>query len=234
MVQINKQDSKSIDFSIMPTLECNLRCEFCMYDCSPVKYQKIDLYDLENFLKTIPDDLINSYGLYGGEPSINILLYIKVINLLPKDKPKFIITNGSWTKDPGITWLFINFVLEYNLTCFISSTPQHKVYQDTSFLKKITKRSLWKMLKRRPSRFIIKEDDTKEKLLPMGRNKTKDWNCTKKCVWNESPTRFAVMPNGDIIFQSCDGVYPIVGNMNNHFNLKEYSKQIVRCQEENA
>ncbi|GAF76804.1 unnamed protein product, partial [marine sediment metagenome] len=68
-----------------------------------------------------------------------------------------------------------------------------------------------------------------KKLLPMGRNATEEWNCTRRCLRDKKPKRFAVMPNGNIIFQTCDGVYPIVGNIENPFNLEEYLEQIKRC-----
>lgn len=223
MVAINGQNQNGIDFSIMPSLECNLKCSFCMYNSSPENKQQIDLKKLVKFLNTIPNKIINSFGLYGGEPSINILLYGKVINLLPENILKFTITNGTWTKPYNDK--FPAFIKKYNLQCFISSTPEHKVFQDP-FIIKVASKSL--------EFYTIKDDDTQGTLLPMGRNKQGEWHCTKKCLRDKNPQRFAAKPNGDIIFQSCDGIFPVVGNINNPFNLEAYSKQITNCKETNG
>lgn len=222
MVRINGQNPKGVDFSIMPSLECNLKCGFCMYDCSPDQCQQIQLDLLKDFLETIPDNLINSYGLYGGEPSINLSLYEKVIELLPLEKPKFIITNGAWSKDIELTKLFIEFVEKYSLMCFVSFTSQHKAYQNSFFLRRLAERK-WN--------FEIKKDDTQRGLLPMGRNSQRNWTCTGKCNWSgfPTPTRLAVMPDGNIIFQTCDGVYPIVGNMKDPFDFKRYLEGAKWC-----
>lgn len=219
MVAINGKNQNGIDFSIMPTLECNLKCSFCMYDCSADSRLRIDLGKLWEFLRSIPTGLINSFGLYGGEPSINIPLYKRIIAMLPLDASLFIITNGVWSKPCDIH--FIEFVLDFNLKCFISSTPEHRMFQDTYILKSIL---------RNYDNFIIKDDDTQKRMLPMGRNKSSVWDCAKRCLTSNKPRRFAVMPNGDIIFQLCDGVYPVVGNIDNPFNLKKYLEQIIKCQ----
>ncbi len=221
MVMPDGKNQRGIDFSIMPTLECNLQCSFCMYDCSPFERMRIDLVKLERFLNSIPLERINSFGLYGGEPSINIPLYKKVIAMLPLDSDIFIITNGTWTKSLGID--FIEFVMEFNLQCFISSTLEHKAFQDAAVLKNVL---------RSYSNFTVKEDDTQKKMLPMGRNRTAKWECTKRCGDTEDKKllRFAVMPNGVVIFQSCDGAYPIVGGIDNPFSLKNYLNQVKCCQ----
>lgn len=224
MVEVYGQNSSGIDFSIMPSLECNLRCSFCMYDCCPERKQQIDLKALESFLSTIPLELINSYGLYGGEPSINLPLYTSIIALLPATASIFIITNGSWSKPKDKE--FVDFVMSFDLTCFISSTPEHKEHQDLEYLEAITK--LFR------KNFIIKGDDTQGRLLRMGRGAFIGLEelpyCTVKCVQGMCPKRLAVMPNGDVIFQSCDGVYPVVGNIESPFNLEEYSRQVQKCQ----
>ena len=220
MVTVNGKNRSGIDFSIMPTLECNLECSFCMYDCSSDTKLQIDFVKLEKFLPTIPEKAVNSWGLYGGEPSINIPLYERVLDLLPKEVPKFVITNGTWTKP--FDDQFSRFVSKYNLHCYISSTPEHLIFQDTYVLKVLESFD----------EYTIKHDDTKERMLPMGRNRTEKWDCTTKCLWNKKPLRFAVRPSGDIIFQSCDGIYPVVGNIDNPFNLSEYLKQVSKCPKE--
>ena len=51
----------------------------------------------------------------------------------------------------------------------------------------------------------------------MGRNYNSEWSCTQKCKrWNK-PRRYALVPNGEIIYQSCDGVYPKVGTYVDQF-----------------
>jgi len=223
MVMLKGKNPNGIDFSILPTLECNLKCSFCMYDCSSDNKEQIDLEKLEDFLLTIPAGVINAYGLYGGEPSINIPLYKRVVALLPVDAVLFTITNGSWTRH---TWQwvdFVHFVVNYSITCFISSTPEHTPFQDTYVLKNIL---------RAYNCFAIKEDDTLKPMLSMGRysGHEDDPYCTVKCVRLNGPERLAVMPNGDIIYQTCDGKFPVVGTIDEPFDLNKYSKRVQKCQ----
>lgn len=219
---VDGKNQNGIDFSIMPTLECNLKCSFCMYDCSADSKLQIDFRKLKRFLYSIPTGLVNSFGLYGGEPSINIPLYERVIALLPRLTPKFVITNGTWTKPYNDQ--FPAFVSKYGLQCFISSTPEHKMFQD-SYITRVISDSF--------GNYTIKDDDTQKRLSPMGRNATGKWSCTGRCLNNKKPRRFAAMPDGNIIFQSCDGVYPVVGCIDSPFNLKVYLKQITGCQTRN-
>ena len=83
--------SEMFDISFMPSLECNLFCSFCMYDASPWNTTWVDLAALREFIETIDFAQINSFGLYGGEPSISMALYDRVLSLLPKEIKKFVI-----------------------------------------------------------------------------------------------------------------------------------------------
>jgi organic radical activating enzyme len=221
MVQIAGHNSAGVDFSIMPTLECNLKCSFCMYNCSSDsrQQQQIDLSSLKIFLESIPIGLINSWGLYGGEPSINIPLYKEVIKLLPIDAPKFIITNGTWSEGAIDHRPLFSLVEKYNLHCFVSSTPEHKAHQNPHVISVVNTFD----------EFTIKEDDTKKNMLPMGRNKTENWGCNKRCKKDKRPLRFAAMPSGAVIFQTCDGVYPTVGWIDEPFNIEKYLRTIPNC-----
>jgi len=208
MVMIAGNNNDGIDFSFMPSLECDLQCPHCMYDAGYKNTENIDLKQLKKFIRTIPFNMINSFGFYGGEPSINIPLYKTVMKMLPTVVPKWTITNGTWTKYIEPRTDFMNFVDKFNLKVFISSTPYHTAAQDRRILS---------ILRNYRDNYIVKKDDTLNKLLPMGRNSKDVWECTQKCKTMAGPERYAVMPNGDVIFQSCDGVYPVVGDYTQTF-----------------
>ena len=80
-----------IDFSFMPSLECNLECPFCMYDAGYDKTERLDMEIASKYMIDIYWDEIRSVGLYGGEPSINIPLYEELIHYIPQYIPLFII-----------------------------------------------------------------------------------------------------------------------------------------------
>lgn len=65
----------------------------------------------------------------------------------------------------------------------------------------------------------LKEAD--KNLLPMGNLLGKaSVKCTVRCTNERSfPLRIAVEPSGNIIFQSCDGVYPSIGSISDPFPM---------------
>ncbi len=222
MVNINKKNNHLIDFSIMPTLKCNLSCSFCQYNCGPNQSKALNLWKTINFVRTINFNKINSIGFYGGEISIEKILYSYFIGLIPSGIEKFCITNGTWSDNYIKAATFVRFVKQYNLKTFISSTPEHKKFQNKDIIDRLVKRN---------DLFSIKDDDTKDRMLPMGRNFKEDWTCTKKCMnWNK-PHRYALMPDGNIIFQSCDGIYPYVGTYEEKFKevVSDVRKYDVPC-----
>jgi sulfatase maturation enzyme AslB (radical SAM superfamily) len=43
-----KLSNLKIDFSFIPSLECNIECPFCMYDAGP---KRLDILDIEKTIK---------------------------------------------------------------------------------------------------------------------------------------------------------------------------------------
>ncbi len=214
------------DFSIIPSYECNLKCWFCMYECSPTNLKALNYESTKKFTETIDWNKVSSFGFYGGEISINLLMYQQFINLIPENIPKFTITNGAWSTDNDQTYKFIDFVYKNKLRVKISSTPEHRAYQNIEVLRSIEKFSEGDL-------YIKLNDDTQSKLLSMGRLSHIPFECTRKCKnlsmpmnGNEKVCRMALEPSGDIILQSCDGRYPVVGSYKSTFDqiMKRYDK----------
>jgi len=220
MVDIFETQKKNmVDFSIIPSLRCNLRCSFCMYDATSDKKDTIDASRLLPFLSTINWNQIHGVGFYGGEISIDLPLYQYWMDQIPLEIPKFTITNGTWSASAFRTARFIEFCVSNDLQVFISSTPEHTRYQHQFNIQKALVHS----------RFHIKEDDTRDNLLPMGRNTQKNQKCTQKCRNFLGPIRLAAMPNGTIIWQRCDGIYPVVGTIDEPFDLQHYQEGVLLC-----
>lgn len=225
MVEIKKSNKLKFDFSIIPSLRCNLECPFCMYNSGPEVTAELDYIKTAEFLTTVDWEMINSWGFYGGEPSINLPLYQKFMNLIPKHIPKFIITNGTWTTDTQACLDFINFISDNGkLHIIVSGTPYHKEKQNYMVLEDFKKIS--------PESFTLKGDDT---IQPMGRASKSNWNCTNKCTSYNCATRVGLFPDGSIMFQNCDGVYPYVQHYTEDFSTLRLNvdKIIARCKENN-
>ena len=205
----------------MPSLQCDLSCAHCMYNSSPTNRASLDLEQTRRFAETIDWNVINACGFYGGEPGINLPMYGQFIELVPQDTPRFTITDGTWSRTEGRTSKFVEFALEYNLQVFVSSTQYHRPHQNLD--------RLIETCEAHPS-FVIKADDT---IIPMGRMARAEWTCGFKCMSFTGPARFALMPGGNIIFQSCDGVYPAVGTYQESFRtlLQTYEAVIAQCQQ---
>lgn len=224
-----------IDLSIIATYKCNLSCWFCMYSAGPEHEKFLDLEKLKGFFKTINWNQINSIGFYGGEISYVIPRWQLYIDLIPEKILRFCITNGTWSTSKSLTNDFISFVCKNNLWTKISSTKEHKKYQDIKLLMQLEKTT--------KGLFHIKErDDTQYRLNPMGRLYKQNWNCTFKCkrhdelmrlsdldsgfsMKDKPYDRYAIEPDGNIIYQNCDGVYPIVSDI-----TKPFSNLIKRCE----
>ena len=220
MVKALVKKEGAIDFSFMPSLQCDLSCAHCMYNSSPLNKAELDFERTARFAETVGWRLINSCGFYGGEPGINIPMYERFMGLVPGGIQKFTITDGTWSRTPGRTRKFMDFAKNNDLQVFISSTEHHTPYQDRDRLELVC---------RDDSRFVIKDSD--EDRIPMGRLATEKWSCSFRCEWDKRPKRFALKPDGTIIFQTCDGVYPMVGTYNNTFEtlMKDYAGHVARC-----
>jgi len=207
------------DCSFIPSYECNLKCWFCMYDCGPDKKEVLDIDKAKYFVNRLDFDKIHMFGFYGGEISINQKLYQQFINLVPLNKPKFTITNGSWSKDKIETRKFLEFAFRNNLMIKVSRTPNHVKYQNKDVIWALNRTHLYNV-------YLKENDDTQSRLLPMGRLKNRSFSCTRKCtrIPDKNLYRIAMEPNGNVIFQNCDGVYPVVGKWYN--SLEEIEKRI--------
>ena len=203
----------------MPSLQCDLSCAHCMYDSSSTNLATLDFGQTKLFIETIDWDVINSCGFYGGEPGINVPMYEQFIELIPESTPRFTITDGTWSRTKGRTDDWVAFALRNQLQVFVSSTKYHTPHQNL--------RRLYETCE--AYSFIIKDDD---EIIPMGRMARDRWTCGFKCERFSGPVRFAIKPGGTIIFQSCDGVYPVVGTYKNSFAdlLNVYEAIVARCQ----
>lgn len=217
MVEIAK--GNLIDFSFVPSLDCNLNCPFCMYDAGHHQTEIMNMNKVTNFVNTVDWSIINSIGLYGGEPSINLPLYQQLIYILPITIPKFIITNGAWSSVEKEFLEFLDFVNRNDLHVIVSGTPYHKQFQNQHVLN-LMKDSC-------EGGITLKGDD---KIYPMGRAKSITNNvCTQKCKDYTIPTRMALFPNGNILFQNCDGSYPIIQTIDDPFkNILEQTKTTIK------
>lgn len=204
------QTGKPFDFSIMPSYRCNLRCWFCMYDCSPHNKQVLDFNTTKRFLDTFDWSQINAFGFYGGEPSISTRLYDKFIALVPSNIPKFVITNGAWSLSDDYTDMFINWCAKNQFHVIVSSTPEHIAYQNRAFLENLVKEF--------GDAIELKKPDT---IHAQGRAKGHDGiitDCGKTCLRTDRNIRLGLKPDGNIVFQNCHGEYHIIANYHDHFN----------------
>lgn len=160
MVTIENKDDNlnKIDFSIMPSLKCDLCCHFCMYNAGPENISDLDYDKTKKFLSTWDWDMINSVGFYGGEPMINLDMYQKFMDLIPNNIQKWVITNGTWSTNAFRISEVLNFIKKNELFVVVSGTDCHKIHQSRRVLK---------MLDNETSVFRLKGPD---KLYPMGRN----------------------------------------------------------------
>lgn len=219
MVRIvkDKIDIAHVDLSVIPSLKCDLDCPFCMYGCSPKNRLKLSFKPLKQFLGTVDWQRITNFGFYGGEPSIEMPLYQRFIDLIPPRIPRFIITNGTWSVDLAKASKFLSFCSRNRMRIYVSGTAYHMKHQDRAVLEELA----------RIGQVFLKDPD---EIHPMGKSEKADWKCTRKCRWHQQPIRLAVFPTGHIVFQNCDGVYPVVGSCASTF--KEVFKLAVKIRRE--
>ena len=204
----------TVDLSIMPWLECDLQCPHCQYDAGPDQEGTLSPAALARFLGTTNWNAVNSVGFYGGEVFLRPQMFSKYITIVKKAqkhcgvkprkmKPLWAISNGSFTRSNSRHYNTVVFAHLHGLKVHISTTPYHKKYQHAGRARSLITGS---------KAFRFKKDDTKKRLLPMGRSAVDDWYCTRRCQRLER-LRIAIKPNGDVIYQKCDGVYPVIGNI---------------------
>ena len=223
-----------IDLSIMPWLKCDLECPHCQYSAGPDNGGVLHPGELYKFLHSVDWNDINSIGFYGGEMFLDIRGFGQYIEIVTKSqehkgikkhkfKPMWVISNGTFSTAQSHLSNVVTFVHMHKLKVFNSTTPYHKEHQHPR-IKHLTKIS---------DNFSFKKDDTQSRLLPMGRNATEDWYCTRRCQRQEATERLAVTPSGDVIYQKCNGVYPVIasirGNHVNWITVKYYLKNYFKC-----
>jgi hypothetical protein len=199
--------SNLFDLSFLYSRECNLRCPFCMYSSGPEVKDRLSLSALYDFIQTIPMDRINSFGFYGGEPTMFLNENAGIMGWLPQDKPKFMISNGYWSRDQHDATIVKWYAKHFGFKVFVSSTAAHQRVQNAEILAKFCERY--------PEQFEIKAAETE--FLPMGRLAGRPIACSQRCDWDTRPLRLAVQPDGSVIFQTCDGSYPIAGHIDHGF-----------------
>lgn len=205
-----KQSGKPIDFSIMPSFRCNLRCWFCMYDCGPDNATRLNLSRTSRFLEKFDWSMINAFGFYGGEVSIDLPLYDKFIALVPDDLPKFVITNGTWSQDDDQTHQFLQWCTFQRLHVIVSSTSEHVAHQKRNLLEALSRESRgWIELK------------NPDEIHAQGRAKGKPGvraNCGKSCLRPDRNIRLGLKPDGNIVYQNCHGEYHVVQTYDDPFD----------------
>lgn len=197
-------ENQMFDLSFMYSKQCDLSCTFCMYSSGPEVNDRLDLKQLHSWMKTVRWGFINGIGIYGGEPSLFLKENSIILDHTNSSVPRFTITNGTWSKDPVSTAAFMLWALKYTVQVFVSGTDQHRAFQNPEMLRYLSESY--------PTLVRLKAPDTK--ILPMGRLIGEEVKCSLKCMIPRviAPTRIAVQPDGTIIYQSCDGVYPVIGS----------------------
>jgi len=97
-----RADKDTLSITILPTMNCNLKCSYCFVDGGETK-QKLSFnnskYIIDQLIKEYPNiKKINVFFAGGGEPLLNFKLMAKIINyilkvgLMPTVR---IVTNGT-------------------------------------------------------------------------------------------------------------------------------------------
>lgn len=198
------------DLSFMYSKHCDLSCSFCMYSSGPQVHDKLDLNRFHGWMKGVRWDRINAIGIYGGEPSLFLPENADILEHCNSRVPKFIITNGTWSKNLIDTTNFMIWCQKHYVQCFVSGTDQHVPFQDREVLENLARDY--------PKTIQLKKPDTS--ILPMGNLLGAPVRCTVKCMTSKyiAPARIAIQPDGSIIFQTCNGVYPVIGSMDDSFD----------------
>lgn len=217
--QPNSDSPKMYDLSFMYTKRCDLSCPFCMYSSSPDTEGTINLDELKAWLDTVDMNRIASFGVYGGEVGVDLEGFGACFDLIAHIKrPQFVITNGTWSTDHDKTIAFLEFCKKYDCHCVVSGTPWHRRHQDRRMLRHLEKEF--------PGCFRLKPKE--ENFHAMGKLEGKmRFSCSQKCVSWDRAKRIAVQPDGTIIYQNCDGVYPVVGSLQDSF--AEIDQTVTGC-----
>lgn len=224
MVQLKQRgstDPLKFDLTFMYTERCDLDCPFCMYESGPDVQGVLDLDLLEKWLRTMNYDRIASFGAYGGEVSVDYDGWTKCFEMVRREcKPHFVITNGSWSTDPDKTSEFMKWAIMNRCHIVVSGTPYHRRFQDREVLERIKSIS--------PEHVTLKPKEENFHAMRRLEGKMK-FSCSRKCMWWSRALRLAIKPDGSIIFQNCDGVYPTVGGIWEPWTVIEQRIRLLRA-----
>lgn len=210
MVLVRSALRSAYDVSFMVTRQCDLECPFCMYDSSPRVKDRLDIGVAKAFVASLEMERVNSFGFYGGEPAVAMAEFGQVAEMLPVGKPRFVISNGVWSKDKAKTEEFLAWAKGHQMAVYVSSTPYHQKFQDRAYLERLAEAD---------GTLTLKEAEKKGDFIPMGKLGHLKVNCSQMCVKHERATRIAIQPDGSVIFQNCDGRYPVVGQASEGFKV---------------
>jgi hypothetical protein len=220
VVLAGSNNPKMYDLSFMYTKRCDLTCPFCMYNSGPDVNDRLDLQALRNWLTTVDMSRIASFGAYGGEPAVDLWGWSRIFDMLPEGKPRFVITNGTWSTDEERMKEFLTFCARYGLYVVVSGTAFHRRFQNRAVLEDLQRQQ--------PEAIRLKP--LEEKFYPMGRLEgLTQFTCSVKCMSWEKALRIAVQPDGTVLFQNCDGVFPVVGSITEAFSVLDSQIQLLRA-----
>jgi hypothetical protein len=181
-----------------------------MYDASPDNKLVLDYEKTKKFLTQFDWNMINAFGFYGGEPSIDMELYDRFIALIPKQiTNKFVITNGTWSNNYNDTVGFLEWCYDHKFHIIVSSTPEHVAHQNRKLLEQLTKESKDGIELKKPDEIHAQG---RAKGLP---NIITD--CKHTCQRTDRNIRLGLKPDGNIVYQNCHGEYHIVQNYEQPF-----------------
>jgi hypothetical protein len=180
-----------------------------MYDASPDNHMTLDFEKTKVFLNQFDWSMINAFGFYGGEPSIEMSLYDKFIKLVPENIQKFVITNGTWSKSEIDTLNFIKWCVKHQFHVIVSGTPEHQLHQARQFLEAYAPETNG-ALELKPADEIHAQG--RAKVYPNIQS-----DCKMACQRTDRNIRLGLKPNGDVVFQNCHGEYHIVQTYNDPF-----------------
>jgi len=204
-------DHQLYDLSFMYSKHCDLACTFCMYSSNPQVHDRLNIQHLRRWLKTLRWSWINAIGIYGGEPTLFLDENRVILDLCNGSVPRFMITNGTWSQNIIDTTRVMLWAQNYHVKIFVSGTDQHVPFQNRAMLEMLARDY--------PTQVRLKGPDTQ--ILPMGNLLGAPVRCTEKCMRArlQAPTRIAIQPDGTIIYQTCDGVYPVIGSIEESFDI---------------
>jgi hypothetical protein len=180
------------------------------YDATPENKQVLNYEKTKAFLTQFNWDMINAFGFYGGEPSIDMELYDRFIALIPKQiTNKFIITNGTWSNNYNDTVEFLEWCYDHKFHIIVSSTTEHVIHQNRNLLESLAHEAHGGIELKKP-----------DKIHAQGRAKNNPSvisDCELTCRKTDRNTRLGLKPDGNIVYQNCHGEYHIIQNYEQPF-----------------